>query len=357
MRLDRDKEASGSMDAMFNPGRMLQDGIPYADFEEMLVGRDELNWFDFWSEKGDQYKAIGERALDVGHQLSGGDWLWLASLCHHYAQYMWFHESEKRERGQERKVELYKLAAPHLSPAAQRTEIPLDDTSIPGYLRLPCGSSALRPFPCVVLIGGLESTKEESYLFERLCLRRGLATFTFDGPGQGEMWFNVKLQPDFERYTSAVVDYLVTRPEIDPERLGVLGRSLGGHYAIKSAASDGRVRACVSWGGFFDIADFDERMPLAKVGYAYVSGASSTEDAREYAQGALDCSSVIGNLRCPLYVLQGGSDSRRQAELIDANVRHAPKDIVIEDNGDHCCHNLGPIVRVRMADWLMERLS
>ena len=348
------------MDAMFNPGRLLQDGILYVDYEEALAGREGLNWFDFWSEKGDEYEAIGVRALGKGHELSGGEWLWLASLCHHYAQYLWFHEPEKRERGQERKVELYKAAARNLFPAAERVEVPFGDTTISAYLRLPSETAAEGPFPCVVVIGGLDSTKEESYLFEDMCLHRGLATFAFDGPGQGEMWFDVKLQPDFERYTSAVVDYLVTRTELDPERLGVLGRSLGGHYAIKSAASDSRFRACVSWGGFFDIADFDGRMELSKVGYAYVAGVESVEDAREYTQQALDCSGVIDNLRCPLYVLHGSSDSSiplRQVELIDAGARHAPKEIVVEEKGDHCCHNLGPIVRVRMADWLVAQLG
>src|SRR2546426_533613 len=84
----------------------------------------------------------------------------------------------------------------------------VEGANLPGFLRLPPGDG---PWPCAVLIGGLESTKEEYRLFEEICHHRGLATFAFDGPGQGEAFFYVKLRPDFERYPSVVVDYLATR--------------------------------------------------------------------------------------------------------------------------------------------------
>src|SRR6185312_5454904 len=105
--------------------------------------------------------------------------------------------------------------------------------------------------PVALLLGGLESTKEESYRFENLCLARGLATCTFDGPGQGEMYFQAKLRPDFHRFTSAVLDWLDRKPEIDAARIGVIGRSLGGFYAVHWAAHEPRLKACVCWGVLF----------------------------------------------------------------------------------------------------------
>jgi 2,6-dihydroxypseudooxynicotine hydrolase len=45
----------------------------------------------------------------------------------------------------------------------------------------------------------------------------------------------------------------------------------------------------------------------------------------------------------------------RQMTLIAERVK-APKTIVLEEQGDHCSHNLGPRVRVPMADWLVEQL-
>ena len=127
-----------------------------------------------------------------------------------------FERPDLREAGQKRKVALYDRAAPLFFPPAERIDIPFEGFAIPGFLRKPPGVERPR---CAVLIGGLESTKEESYLFERMCHDRGMATFAFDGPGQGEMYFQTPIRPDFERFTSAVLDELETRDDIDPSPL------------------------------------------------------------------------------------------------------------------------------------------
>jgi len=201
--------------------------------------------------------------------VSAGEWLWHAALSAHYAQFMWFHDPERREAGQHAKVALYRDAAPFMAPAAERLDLPFEDTAIPAYLRRPDVDG---PVPCVVLIGGLESTKEESYLFEAMCLRRGMATLAFDGPGQGEMFFTRKLGPGFEKVTSTVVDHLENTASIDAGRIGVLGRSLGAYYSVLSASCDPRLRACVAWGACFDLSDLDTMPPHTRDGFIYVTG-------------------------------------------------------------------------------------
>ncbi len=354
------QETRQSVQSILNPGRMLSDGIPYPDFRRATELGDLEEWFDFWAETGERYEALGEEALAAGRRLSAGEWLWLASLSFHYAQFMWFHDPGRREQGQRRKVELYNRAAPHLRPPAERIEIAFEGATIPGFLRLPEGERPASGWPCALLLGGLESTKEESCLFESMCLRRGLATFAFDGPGQGEMFFEVKLRPDFERYASAVLDRLEGRPELDAGRFGVLGRSLGGFYALRSAAQEGRLRAAVSWGGFHDMSDFETMPPHTQRGFVYVTGIADREEAKAYLMEALRLDDVIGKLRVPAYVLHGRHDvifSMRQLERLEAGLASAPAEIALEEDGDHCCHNMGQIVRPRMADWLAERLG
>jgi dipeptidyl aminopeptidase/acylaminoacyl peptidase len=48
------------------------------------------------------------------------------------------------------------------------------------------------------------------------------------------------------------VDYALTRPEVDPDRLALMGTSLGGYYAPRAAAFEPRVKALISHGVFFD---------------------------------------------------------------------------------------------------------
>ena len=348
--------SKANVQALLNMGRMLYDGVPYFDIQrasERVVDLD--GWFDFWADAGERYEALGEQALAAGARISAGEWLWQASLSFHYAQFMWFHDPDRREAGQRRKVELYNRAAPHFLPPAERIEIDVEGATIPGFLRLPPGERPRAGWPCVILLGGLESTKEESYGFENLCLRRGLATFAFDGPGQGEAFFEVKLQPRFERYTSAVVDWLEQRDELDRSRLGVLGRSLGGFYALRSGAGDERLRAIVAWAFFHDMEDFEQMPEHTQEGFLYVAGGS-----KDQLLAALDLSDVAADLRAPTLLLNGHNDPifpPRQMERTIAALANAPKEVVIEPEGDHCCHNMGNIVRPRMADWLARQLA
>jgi 2,6-dihydroxypseudooxynicotine hydrolase len=350
-----------SFESILNRGRMLSDGIPFADIraaEEIAAEGSDVDWFDLWMARADFYEDLGSAAVDAGNSLSGGQWLWNASLSAHYAQFMWFHDPGRREAGQRRKVELFDRAAPHLSPPGERVEIPCGDAKIPGYLRLPAAASS--PLPCVVLIGGLESTKEESHLFEDLCLARGMATFAFDGPGQGELYFDVKLGPDFERYTSAVLDRLVERDELDAERFGVLGRSLGGHYAPKAAAGDDRFAACCAWGACFDLSDLDTMPAHTRRGFIYVTGIEDEDRAVEHLRTSIDLAPVADRIRCPTLLLHGAHDVIFGMEQVDKyreGLVNAELEVQVEEDGDHCCHNMGHLVRPRMADWMAAELG
>jgi 2,6-dihydroxypseudooxynicotine hydrolase len=339
-------------------GRMLGDGIWYPDLREILEGVQHWDqWFEAWTEMADRYERLAEEALARGFRVSAGEYYWRACMHHHYAQFLYFAHPAKREAGQRAKEKLYRKAAPLLVPAAERLEIPIDNTSLPAYLRLPPGT---QPAPCAILIGGLESTKEESYGFENLLLRRGVATLAFDGPGQGEMWFRRRMQPDFERYTSRIVDYLETRPEIDARRIGVLGRSLGGYYAARSAAFERRLAACVCWGCIFRVPDFwDQVHPATQDGLAYVCGAASHAEARERLR-MIDLTSVAARITCPLYIFHGRKDwliPVAEAEKLRDAAAKAPQTVVIPEDAIHCGHNISERIRTPMADWLAHRLG
>jgi 2,6-dihydroxypseudooxynicotine hydrolase len=340
--------------------RMVGDGVPAGDMSaaQRQVSRWE-EWYPFWAECGARCEKLARETLALGRRLSAGELFWQASLSHHYAQLLWFHDLPTRDAGQRRKVELYREAAPLFDPPAERFDLPFEGFTIPGYLRVPPARGGRAPV--VVLLGGLESTKEESYLFENRCLQRGLATCAFDGPGQGEMYFQARMRPDFHRFTSAVVDWLAARPELDASRLGVLGRSLGGYYAVHSAAHDPRFKACVAWGVLYDLSYYDGMHEPSRSGFAFVAGYKNPAEASKYLKETINLEGQAQRLRCPVYALHGAQDDLippSQVDRLRAALRHHP-DVTFDlpSDGDHCCHNLYHIVRPRMADWLAERLG
>jgi hypothetical protein len=150
----------------------------------------------------------------------------------------------------DRKVSVFGRAAPLLDPPLVPVGIPFDGIDMPGYLRVP--AARIRP-PCVILLGGLDTTKEDYMVVNDLCAERGLATLAFNGPRQGETLFRMPWRRDFERSVIAVLDFLDTCPQIDRERIGIIGRSTGGYYAPKAAAMDPRIKAAVSWGAMYHL--------------------------------------------------------------------------------------------------------
>jgi len=74
-----------------------------------------------------------------------------------------------------------------------------------------------------------------------------------DGPGQGEAEYNTTLPAQWEPVAAAAIAALGQRPEVDASRIGVVGVSLGGYFAVRAGALTSGLRCAASIGGCFDI--------------------------------------------------------------------------------------------------------
>jgi len=120
--------------------------------------------------------------------------------------------------------------------------IPYQDTTLPGYLFLVDDSGA--PRPTIICTTGYDSTSQECYFVLAVAaMRRGYNVLAFDGPGQGGALHLQKLvmRPDWEAVITPVVDYALTRPEIQPDRIAGFGYSLGGYLLARAAAFEHRL--------------------------------------------------------------------------------------------------------------------
>lgn len=336
--------------------RFLADGVHYRDLKDIQAATpDWSQWCRVWSTFAAEAEARGDAALGRGARLTAGSEFARAALYYHYAQYVFYVDPAAKKAAHDRKVAVFQRAAPLLDPPLVRVEIPFESIAMPGYLRLPPG--ARRP-PCVVLLGGLDTTKEDYLSINDLCVRRGLATLAFDGPGQGETFYRMPWRRDFERAVQAVLDWLTARPEIDGSRLGIIGRSTGGYYAPKVASIDDRVKAAVAWGAMYDIRNLASMPPLTRDGFVFVSRSADVAEALRFYE-CIDFAGAGATLRCPLLVVHGGLDPitpMDNATRMLADVKGPTETLIWEDSG-HCCHDRSHIVRPAMADFMARHLG
>lgn len=308
------------------------------------------NWCRVWSQEANAQEKLGVKAESQGHMVTAGEAYLHASLLYHYAQFMFFEDLKQKHDAAEHKITLYQSAAPFLQPASTYIEIPYKEGSLKGYLR---GFGPKRP-NVVILVPGINSTKEEFSAFEKFLLNRDLATLSIDGPGQGEGRDFGPLTPDWEPPIRAIINTLRSLEGVG--RIGLIGMALGGHLALRAAhISD--LDAVVSLNGFFDMGAFWDTLPDVYLSnMRYMLDCDSLE---ELAKPAKDFTlQDIAPPSCPTLVIHGMQDkvfAVEDAEKIGP-WSQGKADMRILKDGTHLCTNVAHIYRPMIADWFADKL-
>jgi dienelactone hydrolase len=255
-----------------------------------------------------------------------------------------------------------------------RVEIPLDTGTMPAlYVR----AEGRGPRPVVVYCNGLDSCKELLY-WSRLpqaLARRGISTLCVDQPGSGEALRlqGLPVDPHSEHWASRAVDWLEGQSDADPQRIGMAGISLGGHFAPRAVAFEPRFAAGAVWGANHDWAEVQQRR-LKREGenpvphyWAHVMWAFGTTDMDIFLQRAagMTLNGVMDRITVPFLVTHGARDRQIALEYAqqsyDQLTRCPDRELKIfterEGGVEHVGADNMSYARDYIADWFSERLG
>jgi 2,6-dihydroxypseudooxynicotine hydrolase len=337
--------------------RFVQAGVDYNDFVATTARVESWEeWLDAWCDNGDMHAGLGEEAAAGGHRLTAGEAWARATVAYHFAKFVWVVDVERSRAAADKAVVAMAKTHEYLAPDAERIEVPLDGGRVVGNLRRPRGGEQ-RP-ALVLLVPGLDSTKEEFFKLEDVFLDRGMATLSVDGPGQGESGYELPIRADYDVAVTTVLDAIAGRTDVDLDRVGLLGVSLGGYYAPRVLAFEPRVKAGVGLSGPYRFSDiWDDVPPQTRETFVAKSFAKNDDEGRAKA-AELDLSGVAERVRQPYLAITGKLDRLIPWEQTERAATEAPNGtFLLHEDGNHGCANVPYKTRPVAADWLREQLG
>jgi dienelactone hydrolase len=356
----------GEIEAMCAP---LQDAAKQPDAAGTRAFRET------WVRMADKLCGLGEEDEARGRLISAGDKYNRAAIYLLTAERLQAHGAPGRTELYKRFLEVFARGVRLSGENCERVEIPYGDAHISGLLVR--ADNVQGRAPILVQVNGLDSTKEMKYRvgLPAWLAKRGVSSLVIDQPGTGEALrlHEMHAVHDSERWAGKVVDWLETRNDVDAERIGLEGVSLGGYYCPRAVAFEPRFALGVVWGANHDWRDVQKKR-LAKEGsfpvphywehVRWVWGAKDMDDFMRIAE-SVHLDGILDRIKVPFLVTHGEKDSqiplhwaeRTYEQLVNSPARELKVFTEREGGVQHSSFDNSANAGAYIADWVAEHLG
>ncbi len=217
---------------------------------------DRESWYRAWNAMALKVRATAEEFSATGHVTSARQAYFRATNYFRAASIYLYDNDPRGLVAWQNGRDAFLAAAAHSGGLIEHVRIPYEKTTLPGYFITPDTRGKKRPL--LLIQTGLDATAEDLYfILAAQAVKRGYNCLIFEGPGQGEMISLQKLpfRHDWENVVTPVVDFALTRADVDPERLALLGYSMGGYLVPRALAFEKRIRWGIVDGGVYSVFD------------------------------------------------------------------------------------------------------
>ena len=313
-------------------------------------------------------EAKARAAEAEGNLVTARDNWYMAAIQYGAAEWPYDDSGTQHMELHKKKRECFSNYARLADHRIEAVSIPFKGKSIPAWFHLPPGYSRGK-VPAVIAIPGMDSFKEVNVaLANDRWMQRGVAVLSIDGPGQYEsplLGVFVSMQNWIDA-GPAVVDWLLQRPEIDGQKIGVTGASFGSFFGTIVCANEPRIAAtavistCLEPGCH---TIFEEASPTFKKRFMWMSNYTDEAKFDEFVK-TLTWEGHVEKIRKPYLVVAGEADELSPLEHTERMVRtmSGPRQLVVYADSRHSvgnvpAANLGPFPPTLVADWLVARLN
>ena len=248
-------------------------------------------------------------------------------------------------------------------------ELPYRGKLLPAIFHLPPNYRKGAKVPVIVVVSGMDGFKERSVaLYKDAWMERGYAVFAFEGPGYWEspvrgIYVDV---PGWAEAAKTVADWLVKRPEIDTDKIGMTGVSYGSFFTAIMMASDSRYKACAVVGTCYEPGGetiFNRASPTFKKRFMFMSGITDEREFDEFRK-TIDWDGYAQKVKGAYIVACGEYDQLCPLEYTIAFMKAlgGPKQLLVYQGGNHSIALTtatanGPEPRNYQAEWMTARLE
>ncbi|VVD92353.1 2,6-dihydropseudooxynicotine hydrolase [Pandoraea communis] len=201
------------------------------------------SWASVFEAQGETLVAQADQWIGRGETRAAGETRLRAFTCFRLA-WQFVSPGDRFLTLFHRSQQLFDMAMEELGLPSQRFAVPYGSSTLPGHFFRASDPSA----PTILIIGGADTCHEDRFLSQgRYYIDRGYNVALADLPGQGStpadglFW-----EPETEKPVGAVLDFLIEKYGVDLSRLALLGMSLGGYFAARSAAEEPRLAAVIA---------------------------------------------------------------------------------------------------------------
>ncbi len=346
-----------------------------------------------FKQAGDEARELAEQSASQGHKESARQaYLWAQNF---YDSSTYFvdnsNDPDRFLPTWELLYDCWLKALSLFEPPIEPVSIPYENTDLHGFFFKGPGTSDKRPL--LILNNGSDGSLLDMWTWGgAAALARGYNCLTFDGPGQGYALWKQKMyfRPDWEKVITPVVDYALSRKEVDPKRIAIQGISQGGYWVPRAVAFEKRIAAAVADPGVIDVsaswtaslprpmlellkagrkAEFDGYMakalgPATKADlrfrmrpYGFTSYFDTFKAVQDY-----NLTGIAEQIGCPMLITEPVNEafwpgqSRQLYDLLASPKKLMP--FSVSDGADLHCEPKGTGLRdLRVFNWLDEILA